>query len=359
VQLAPAARLDLAVDARVSLDDERAGVGAGVRQAGELQQLPEADRPLADGYVARLGHLPVSVSDARGGKLAGVSKRQRLPGVELVKPSRWRPRLHYELLACAVAGHELIGIDARELPADDTLVAREVDGVRWHRCLRCDSWLPVEPPAQPTRERPPAREDIELPLRGKPLRDKIVLRAIAVNRAFHFIVLGAIATIIFVFASHREDLRGAFYRIVADLQTGASDHRPADSGLLHELDRAFSLESNTLKLVGAVFLTYAVIEGVEAVGLWYARRWAEYLTFIVTASLLPLEVYELSHRVSVLKMITIVINLAVVAYLLFAKRLFGLRGGVAAEHRERERDVGWEALERSAPETVGAPVDRA
>ena len=287
-----------------------------------------------------------------------MSERQRLPGVHHVKPSRWRPRLHYELLACAVAGHELIGIDARELPADDTLVAREVDGVRWHRCLRCDSWLPVEPPAQAARDRPPAREDIELPLRGKPLRDKIVLRLIAVNRALHFVVLGAIAVIIFVFASHRDALRGSFYKIVADLQTGASNQRAASHGLLHEIDRAFSLQSGTLRLVGAVFIVYAVVEGVEAFGLWYAKRWAEYLTFVVTASLLPLEAYELAHRVSVLKMITIAINLAVVAYLLFAKRLFGLRGGVAAEHSERARDVGWPALERSAPEAVGAPTDR-
>ncbi|MEA2155916.1 MAG: hypothetical protein QOE11_2056, partial [Solirubrobacteraceae bacterium] len=41
-----------------------------------------------------------------------------------------------------------------------------------------------------------------------------------------------------------------------------------------------------------------------------------------------------------------------VAYLLWAKRLFGIRGGVAAESRERARDVGWPALERSAPEAV-------
>jgi hypothetical protein len=57
--------------------------------------------------------------------------------------------------------------------------------------------------------------------------------------------------------------------------------------------------------------------------------------------------------VSALKIVTITINLAVVAYLLWAKRLFGVRGGAAAEHRERERDVGWPALERSAPEAVG------
>jgi uncharacterized membrane protein (DUF2068 family) len=278
-----------------------------------------------------------------------------LPGVPLVEPKRWRSRLHYELLVCGLAGHELIGIDARRL-SDDRLLAREVDGVRWHRCLRCDSWLPVAAPAQPAREHPPARDEIDLPLRGKPLRDKIVLRLIAANRLLHFVVLGAIAVVIFVFASHRDALRGRFYRVVADLQTGASGNRPAGHGLLHEIERAFSLGSDTLRLVGVVFVVYAAVEGIEAFGLWYQRRWAEYLTFLVTASLLPLEGYELAHRLSALKVVTIAINVAVVAYLLWAKRLFGLRGGVAAEERERERDVGWPALERGSPEAVGSPA---
>jgi uncharacterized membrane protein (DUF2068 family) len=282
--------------------------------------------------------------------------RHRLPGVALVEPRRLRPKLHYELLVCGLTGHELIGIVA-QLLSEDTLLARMVDGVRWHRCLRCDSWLPVHPPQQPARAHPPAREEIDLPLRGKPLRDKIVLRLIAVNRALHFVVLGLIAGVIFVFASHRASLRGPFYRVLADLQAGATADSPASNhGLVYEVERAFSLRSDTLKLVAAVFVVYAAIEGIEAFGLWYQRRWAEYLTLIVTASLLPLELYELSKRLSALKVVTIVINLAVVAYLLWAKRLFGLRGGVAAEHREREQDVGWAALERSSPEEVGSPL---
>jgi hypothetical protein len=46
-----------------------------------------------------------------------------------------------------------------------------------------------------------------------------------------------------------------------------------------------------------------------------------------------------------------------VVYLLVAKRLFGLRGGMRAEERVKAADVGWGALERSAPEAVarGAP----
>ena len=275
-----------------------------------------------------------------------------LPGVELVEPSRFRPRFHYELIVCGLRGHELIGVDARELRAEDRAVARVVDGVRWHRCLRCDSWLPVPAPRAPARDVPPERAEIELPPRGKPLRDKIVLRLIAINRALHFIVLGAIAIAIFVFASHRDALRSKAYRLIVDLQTGADGSRAPTHGLLHEIERSFSLQSGTIKLVGLVFTVYALIEGIEAVGLWYERRWAEYLTFIVTTSLLPLEIYELAHRFTPFKILAFVINVAVVAYLLLAKRLFGLRGGVAAEERERADDVGWEALERTAPEAV-------
>jgi uncharacterized membrane protein (DUF2068 family) len=281
-----------------------------------------------------------------------VADREHLPGVELVEPSRLRPRLHYELLVCGLTGHELIGIDARELHAADALVAREIDGVRWHRCLRCDSWLPVVAPAAPVRDAPPGRDEIHLPPRGKPLRDKIVLRLIAVNRALHFVVLGLIAVAIFVFAAHRGDLRAPFYKILADLQVGTVGGKSSSGGILHEIERAFSLGSGTLRVVGIVFLVYAVIEGIEAYGLWYQHRWAEYLTLLVTASLLPLEVYELAQSFSALKVLTLIINIAVVAYLLYAKRLFGIRGGAAADEREAERDVGWDALERSAPEAV-------
>jgi uncharacterized membrane protein (DUF2068 family) len=97
-----------------------------------------------------------------------------------------------------------------------------------------------------------------------------------------------------------------------------------------------------------------VIEAAEAVGLWYQKRWAEYLTLIVTTALIPLEVYELTAYVSWFKVVALIVNLAIVIYLLVAKRLFGIRGGYARELAEREHATGWEALERSAP--GGAPA---
>jgi hypothetical protein len=90
-----------------------------------------------------------------------------------------------------------------------------------------------------------------------------------------------------------------------------------------------------------------VLEGIEAIGLWLTKRWAEYLTFIATTLLLPLEIYEIIHKGTALKVIGFIINLAVVIYLLFAKRLFGLRGGGGVDEAERARDMSWETVSRS------------
>jgi uncharacterized membrane protein (DUF2068 family) len=270
------------------------------------------------------------------------------------RPRRFRPQLHYELLVCGLRGHELIGTDVRELTPDDRLAAREEDGLRWYRCLRCDSWLPLPPPTAPTRDRMPPRDAIELPLRGKPLRDKIVLRVIAVDRAIHFVILAALAIAVFLIAAHEHELRARFYRVLADVQGGIAGGplQPSHSGLSGKLDELFSLDRGTLQLVGVGLAGYAVLEGAEAVGLWYQRRWAEYLTFVATTLLLPLEVYELASGASWFKVVALIVNVAVVVYLLVAKRLFGLRGGAAADRAESERDIGWASLERTAPDSA-------
>ena len=271
------------------------------------------------------------------------------PGIE--KPKRFRPKLHYELIVCGLQGHELVGTDVAEIRPEDELVAFERDGVRWHRCLRCDSWLPLRPPEVPARTHLPPREEIELPLRGKPLRDKIVLRLIAIDRAFHFVVLTLLGVLILAFASNQQQLRHEFFRIVTDLQGGVAGGPVQTShvGVVGELDKLFSLKSGTLHLLAVGVLTCGGLEGIEAVGLWFQKRWAEYLTFVATVVLLPLEVYEIVHKLSPLKILAFVVNVAIVVYLLLAKRLFGLRGGGEAEEAERQRDIGWEALERSSP----------
>jgi uncharacterized membrane protein (DUF2068 family) len=269
------------------------------------------------------------------------------PGTQ--RPRRFVPRFHWELLVCGVAGHELVGTDAAHLRPEDALYARELDGTRWFRCLRCDSWLPLPAPERPVRESPPPRDELELPLRGKALRDKVVLRIIAIDRAIHFLVLGAVAVIVFLVATNQMQLRHVVFRIVNAVEGTSGNPTQRTHGIVHSALRALELRSTTLYAVAAAAAAYAVLEGAEAVGLWLGKRWAEYLTFVATIVFLPYEIWELTKTVSALKVIALVINLAIAVYLLFAKRLFGLRGGGAAEERERAYDVGWSALERTAP----------
>jgi uncharacterized membrane protein (DUF2068 family) len=189
-----------------------------------------------------------------------------------------------------------------------------------------------------------------LPLRGKALRDKYVLRLIAVDRFVHFVVLGLLAAAVLIFRQNQTVLDSYWVSILRNVQAGVGGPvRDTSTGLVGELNKLFQVNSTHLLLIGLALAGYAFLEGTEAVGLWFTRRWAEYLTLVATAILLLPEVDELAHRVSPLKVITLVINLAVVVYLLVAKRLFGLRGGDRAERAERDRDSGWAALEHTLP----------
>ncbi len=242
----------------------------------------------------------------------------------------------------------LVGTEAEVITPDDALVVRDDGKVRWHRCLRCDDWLHRARPERPTRDRVESRDEIQVPVRGSALRDRYVLRLIAVDRAIHVVVLSSLAIVLFTFAAHDQTLHRDYQNIMDALSGGAPGASQA-RGVLGYLGRAFKYSPSHLRILGFVLLAYAALEATEMVGLWLAKRWAEYLTFVATSVLLPYEVYELTLSVSVFKLVTLAINLAVVIYLLFAKRLFGLRGGHAAELARREHSSGWAAIERAAP----------
>jgi uncharacterized membrane protein (DUF2068 family) len=276
---------------------------------------------------------------------------------------RRRRHLDWELITCGVSGHVLVGRDAGPARPEDAILVQDHEPVRWHRCLRCDTWVPLPMPERAARPHPPDRAEIEVPPRGKALHDKIVLRLIAIDRVIHFVVLVLLGLGVELFAAHRTSLHDAYYKILTALQGGVAGgpvQTTGHVGILHDLDRLFTLRSGTLHEVGAALLAYGILEGIEAIGLWFAQRWAEYLTFIATTVLLPLEIYEIVHQGSVLKVIGFLINLAVVVWLLWRKRLFGLNGGGKAEAAERARDMSWEQIERltlatPVPDPVAAP----
>jgi uncharacterized membrane protein (DUF2068 family) len=275
------------------------------------------------------------------------------PGTEQLR--RFRPRLRYELLGCSLHGHELLGTTAAKLRSADKIFARQSGDLRWYRCLRCDSWLPLPLPENPTETYPPKRADVKLPLRGKLLRDRYVLRTIAVDRAIHVVVFSLLALVIFLFKDRETQLHRLYAQVLTVIQGGVQGPSVAHP-ILDRISNVFVITPAHLRAAALLLIAYALLEAVEMVGLWRTQRWAEYLTFLATISLLPLEVYELSHKFTLLKVLTLVINLAIAAYLLLAKRLFGLRGGGKYEAAERARDTGWAAIERATPGTEATPI---
>jgi uncharacterized membrane protein (DUF2068 family) len=79
---------------------------------------------------------------------------------------------------------------------------------------------------------------------------------------------------------------------------------------------------NHITLIAVSAMLYAALEATEGVGLAMRRRWAEYLTVIATGVLIPYEAYEVLTRPTLFKVGALLLNLAVVGYLGYRKRLF-------------------------------------
>jgi uncharacterized membrane protein (DUF2068 family) len=80
------------------------------------------------------------------------------------------------------------------------------------------------------------------------------------------------------------------------------------------------IDPHRLRQISAAIFVIAAMDALEGVGLVLEQIWAEFVTLILTASFLPLELWELVRRVTWMKLGLIVINLAVVVYLLFYVR---------------------------------------
>lgn len=82
------------------------------------------------------------------------------------------------------------------------------------------------------------------------------------------------------------------------------------------IDRLLNTSDRTLRISGYGALAYATLTMVEAVGLWYQKLWAELLVIVLVSMSVPLELYELAKGFSVVKVITLLVNLVVLTYLI-------------------------------------------
>jgi uncharacterized membrane protein (DUF2068 family) len=96
-------------------------------------------------------------------------------------------------------------------------------------------------------------------------------------------------------------------------------HVDSDNRYAQELIAQVGRITNTnLKLAGlsAIAFFYAALFGTEGTGLFLRKRWAEWFVVIVTGSLLPLEIFEIVHKISAVKIIVTVGNLLILGYLI-------------------------------------------
>jgi uncharacterized membrane protein (DUF2068 family) len=84
--------------------------------------------------------------------------------------------------------------------------------------------------------------------------------------------------------------------------------------------RLSDLTPEQVKRLGVVGVIYAGLFLVEGTGLWLQRRWGEWATVVITGMLIPIEVYEIFRHPSAVKVLVLILNVAVVGYLIYRIR---------------------------------------
>lgn len=81
------------------------------------------------------------------------------------------------------------------------------------------------------------------------------------------------------------------------------------------LDLSANASDAQLWALAALAMAYAALRFAEAYGLWFERRWGEWIAAVSGGIYVPFEIYELSRGFSVIKLAALVLNALVVAYM--------------------------------------------
>ena len=236
--------------------------------------------------------------------------------------------MDWNLRTCGRRGHITYAPDEEQLRA--RLHARTPLGEAW-RCLRCGDYVLGRP-----RGSGPADNAPEV-MRGRALRDAVILRLLAVERIARALLILAAAYLIWRFRAHHDAVQRAFDEDLPLLRPLADKvhYNLDESSIVHTLRSVVQARTSTLAAIAVALLIYGLLQVIEGFGLWLLKRWGEYFAVVATSLGLPIEIYELTEKITVLRVGALIVNIAAVVYLLLAKRLFGLRGGKAAYEAER------------------------
>lgn len=241
------------------------------------------------------------------------------------------------LRRCSRRGHVAVWTSDEGMQAELQLIGPNGPLLR---CVRCGTYVSPSDPTIRTPvgspEAPVALAEVPLAVRGAHGRKLGLLRLLAVERAGRGLLMIVAGLAAFQIINQRGLILSWLQRVLnasrpLDTELGA---HILDSPWIREIQNALSGTGGTIQLAGLALLGYGALQIVEGVGLWGGWRWAEYLAVVATSAFIPLEVYELIHKASVLKGLALVINVGAVIYLVFKGRLFGVRGGHASFLRE-------------------------
>lgn len=91
-----------------------------------------------------------------------------------------------------------------------------------------------------------------------------------------------------------------------------------DSRLIHEaVTRVADIVPGHRRLIEAGAFFYGSLHMVEGFGLVRGKNWGPWLTIIATSSLVPLELYEISRKPTAVRILVLLVNSALVAYLIW------------------------------------------
>jgi uncharacterized membrane protein (DUF2068 family) len=251
--------------------------------------------------------------------------------------------VNWNLLTCALTHH------VSYAPVEPEVAARlqtvTSSGEAW-QCLRCATFVPGSPAASgPAAAAPRVRRDDEL-------RSALILRIVAVERFVRGIIFGFIAYGVWRFKYSRNTIEHTFnreYPEIRDLLHTLGYNVNSSGGLVGLIRHTFELDQRTLTWLAIGAAAYAVVEILEAIALWLLKRWGEYFAMVATCAGIPYELYELAAKVTVLRLSVLLINVALVVYLVLSKRLFGARGGKRAyDARLRSESVMQAAIDAAA-----------
>ncbi len=95
---------------------------------------------------------------------------------------------------------------------------------------------------------------------------------------------------------------------------------PGNFFIHHLLAKLANVDDHVLRELSIGTFFYSALSLTEGVGLILRKRWAEYFTTILTASFIPLELYEIYHHSKLIKIVILLVNIAILVYLIWELR---------------------------------------